>query len=80
LAIAVTVQADPIGTITRDAIRFFEESFIIRDADGKEVGVNRPDYLGPGEHRLLDKMGGQTRRTLKDAIRKGGYHIEKGLR
>jgi hypothetical protein len=77
LAFAVTAHADPIGTITRDAIRFYEKSYLIRDADGKAVGSIRPDYLRPGEYRILDRMGKQTGRIKKDPIREGQYIIEK---
>jgi hypothetical protein len=77
LSFAVTVHADPIGTITRDAIRFYEESILIRDADGKEVDTIRPYYLRPGEYRLLDRMGEQTGRIKKDLIREGQYIIDK---
>ena len=76
LAFAVTVHTDPIGTITRDPVRFYENSYIIRDADGKEVGAIRPDYLRPGEFRLLDSSGEQTGQIKKDAIREGEYIIE----
>ena len=78
LAFAVTAHADPIGTITRDAIRFYEEAFLIQDADGKEIGSIRPDYLRPGEYRILDRMGKQTGWIKKDLIREGQYIIENG--
>ncbi len=77
LAFAVTVHADPTATIRRDPVRFYEESYIIRDAKGEEVGTIRPDYLRPGEYRFLDSTGEQTGRIKKDAIREGGYLIKK---
>lgn len=77
MAFSVTVHAGPIGTIKRDPIRYYEKSYIVRDAKGKEVGSIRLDYLGPGEYRFLDSTGEQTGRIKKDATRKDGYLIEK---
>ncbi len=74
---AVTVHAEPIGTIRRDPVRFYEKSYIIRDVNGKKVGAIRPDPLRPAEYRILDVTGEQTERIKKDAIREGGLIIEK---
>ena len=77
LAFAVTVHADPIGTIKRDPVRFYEKSYIVRDAQGAESGLIKPDYLRPGEYRILDSTGEQTGKIKKDTIREGGLIIEK---
>ncbi len=77
LAFVVTAHADPTATIRRDPVRYYEESYIIRDVNGEELGAIGPDYLRPGEYRLLDSTGEQTGRIKKDAIREGGFIIEK---
>ena len=76
LTFAVSVHADSIGTIKQDPVRFYEESYLIRDVNGKNVGVIRPDYLRPGEYRIFDSAGDQTGQIKKDAIREGGFIIE----
>lgn len=77
LSFAVTAFADPKATISYNFVRFSEKSYLIIDKNGREIGVIRPNYLQPGEYRILDAEGEQTGRIKRDRIRKDGYIIER---